>query len=274
MPLGLSLARVKVITSKDNASIKELRALATDARELRVRQRTLLDGPHLIESYRQFGGVPELMVLSDTGSRNQEAANLIAAYPDVDVLQVPDTLFREVSGVATPVGILAVIRIPDATADPIDGSCVMLDAVQDAGNIGAILRTAAAAGVRDILLGRGCASAWLPKVLRAAQGAHFGMRIREQTDLVGVLREFPGTSVATVAREGASLFELALVGNIAWIFGNEGSGVADDLVSLAGLRATIPIAADTESLNVAAAAAICLFEQVRQQRLVGERQHA
>lgn len=268
------MARVRVIKSKDNASIKELRALATDARELRARQRTLLDGPHLIEAYRGHGGVPELLVQSDAGSRNGEAINLIAAYPEVDVLQVPDTLFREVSGVATPVGILAVIRIPESTAEPIHGSCVMLDAVQDGGNIGTILRTAAAAGIRDILLGRGCASAWLPKVLRAAQGAHFGMRIREQADLGCELREFAGTCVATVARDGAPLFDLELVGNIAWVFGNEGSGVADDLVALAGQRITIPIAAATESLNVAAAAAICLFEQVRQQRLAGERQNA
>jgi TrmH family RNA methyltransferase len=272
--VGLSLARVRKITSRDNASIKELRTLATDARELRARQRTLLDGPHLIEAFRHHGGIPELLVLSDTGSRNGEAINLIAAYPEVDVLHVPDSLFREISGVATPVGILAVIRIPEASDAPIEGSCVMLDSVQDGGNIGTILRTAAAAGIRDILLGPGCASAWHPKVLRAAQGAHFGLRIREQVNLGDLLRENPGTSVATVAREGTPLFDLALVGNTAWIFGNEGSGVADDLLALAGQRTTIPIAADTESLNVAAAAAICLFEQVRQQRLARERQNA
>jgi TrmH family RNA methyltransferase len=268
------LARIRVITSKDNPAIKDLRALATDARELRARQRTLLDGPHLIEAYRHHRGVPELLVLSESGSCNGEATTLIAAYPEVDVLQLPDGLFREISGVATPVGILAVIRIPETGDEPIDGSCVMLDAVQDGGNIGTILRTAAAAGIRDVLLGRGCAGAWLPKVLRAAQGAHFGLRIREQVDLRRLLREYAGTSVATVAREGAPLFELSLAGNIAWIFGNEGAGVADDLVAIAGRRATIPIVADTESLNVAAAAAICLFEQVRQQRLAGERQNA
>lgn len=268
------MARVKVITSKDNPSIKELRALATDARELRARQRTLLDGPHLIEAYWHHCGVPELLVLSDSGSGNGEAKALIATYPDVDILQVPDGLFREISGVATPVGILAVIRIPEVGDAPIEGSCVMLDAVQDGGNIGTILRTAAAAGVRDVLLGRGCAAAWLPKVLRAAQGAHFGLRIREQIDLGRFLREFPGTSVATVASDGTPLFDLSLKGNIAWIFGNEGAGVSAELISVAEQRTTIPIAADTESLNVAAAAAICLFEQVRQQRLAGGRQNA
>jgi TrmH family RNA methyltransferase len=267
------LARVRVITSKDNPAIKELRALATDARELRARQRTLLDGPHLIEAYRHHHGTPELLVLSDAGSRNSEALKLVAAYPDVEVVQVPDNLFREISGVATPVGILAEIRIPETGDAPIAGSCVMLDAVQDGGNIGAILRTAAAAGIGEVLLGRGCAGAWLPKVLRAAQGAHFGLRIREQMDLSSLLPGYPGTSVATVAREGTPLFDLALTGNIAWIFGNEGAGIADDLVALAGQRTTIPIAADTESLNVAAAAAICMFEQVRQRQSVREKKN-
>jgi TrmH family RNA methyltransferase len=271
---GLSLARVREITSKDNPAIKELRALATDARGLRARQRTLLDGPHLIEAYRHHRGIPEMLVLSESGRNNAEATRLIAAYPEVDVLHLPDSLFREISGVATPVGILAVIGIPEAGDAPIDGSCVMLDAVQDGGNIGAILRTAAAAGVRDVLLGRGCAGAWLPKVLRAAQGAHFGLRIREQVDIAGLLRQYTGISVATVARDGTPLFELSLAGNIAWLFGNEGAGVAADLIALAGQRATIPIAADTESLNVAAAAAICLFEQVRQRRLAGETRNA
>jgi TrmH family RNA methyltransferase len=265
------LARIRVITSKDNPSIKALRALASDARELRARQRTLLDGTHLIEAYRHHQGVPELLVLSDSGSRNEEAKALVSAYPEVDVLQVPDGVFREISGVATPVGILAEIRIPDATDTPVKGSCVMLDAVQDAGNIGTILRTAAAAGIREVILGRGCAGAWLPKVLRAAQGAHFGLCIREQIDLGSLVSQYRGTSVATVAREGTPLFDLSLTEDVAWIFGNEGAGVSDELVSLAERRTTIPIAADTESLNVAAAAAICLFEQVRQLRVAGNK---
>lgn len=256
---------MKVITSKDNPAIKALRALAIDARKLRARQRTLLDGPHIIESYRNSGGVPELLVISDTGSCNREAIGLVAANPEVDVLQVPDSLFREISGVATPVGILAVIRIPETTAEPIIGSCVMLDTVQDAGNIGAILRSAAAAGIREVILGLGCAGAWTPRVLRAAQGAHFSLRIREQVDLKNLVRYYPGTVIATVAREGVSIFEVDLSGSVAWLFGNEGAGISPELVALARVRATIPLAADTESLNVAAAVAICLFEQVRQQ---------
>jgi TrmH family RNA methyltransferase len=258
------LARAKTVTSRDNPVVKGLRALATDAREVRAQKRTLLDGPHLIETFRRQGGVPELLVVSETRAGNAEIAGLIQAYSDVEVVQLPDGLFRDLSGVATPVGILAVIRIPDVAAGPVDGSCVMLDAVQDAGNVGAILRTAAAAGVREILLGQGCAGAWTPRVLRAAQGAHFGLRIREQVELESALRDYRGTSVATVAREGTPLFDLPLAGDVAWLFGNEGAGLSGRLLGLAARHATIPIAADTESLNVAAAAAICLFEGVRQ----------
>ncbi len=252
--------------------VKGLRALAADVREIRTRKRTLLDGPHLIEAYRRHGCVPELLVLSESGVANAEASVLVSAFSAVEMLQLPDGLFREISGVATPVGILAVIPIPDAPVNLLQGSCVLLDAVQDAGNVGAILRTAAAAGVHEVVLGRGCAGVWTPKVLRAAQGAHFGLRIREQADLATLLREYPGTSMATVARDGTPLFELDLRGDIAWVLGNEGAGIADDLVSLTTQRATIPVAAATESLNVAAAAAICLFEGVRQRQFRGGRQ--
>lgn len=241
-----------------------MRVLAADAREIRRQGRTLLDGPHLIEAYRRHGGIPEMLVLGDSGTDNAEVKRLLDGMAGVETLRLPDGIFREISGVATPVGILALIAIPEMPDEVPPRSCVMLDAVQDAGNVGAILRTAAAAGVANVLLGSGCAGAWTPRVLRAAQGAHFALRIREQVDLVDAVRRYEGKSVATVASGGKSLFDLDLTGNIAWIFGNEGAGVNAKIMDAAALRATIPIASSTESLNVAAAAAICLFEGLRQ----------
>jgi RNA methyltransferase, TrmH family len=258
------LARTRAVTSRDNPVVKRLRALATDAREIRSQGRTLLDGPHLIEAYLRHGGIPELLVVSESGSRNAEIAGLIEHFASVELLELPDSLFRDVSGIVTPTGIMAEIRVPDSPTHSIHGSCVLLDAVQDAGNVGAILRTAAAADIREIVLGRGCAGAWTLRVLRAAQGAHFGLRIREQADIAKVLAEYAGISVATVAQGGTSLYELDLRGDVAWLFGNEGAGLDDELAARASQRATIPIASDTESLNVAAAAAICFFEGVRQ----------
>jgi RNA methyltransferase, TrmH family len=266
----MQLAQARTVTSKDNSLVKGLRALASDAREIRARGRTLLDGPHLIEAYRRHGGVPELLVISQSGAMNVEVAGLLNAYPSVELLQLSDALFRGIAGVVSPVGILAEIRIPDPSESHLQGRCVLLDAVQDAGNVGAILRTAAAAGVGEVVLGRGCAGAWTPRVLRAAQGAHFCLNIREQADLIQVLESYPGTSIATVARNGASLYDLDLRGELAWIFGNEGAGVADELIQRVVCRATIPIEVNTESLNVGAAAAICLFESMRQRRAGGE----
>jgi RNA methyltransferase, TrmH family len=267
------LAAIKIITSRDNPAIKALRALATDPRETRRQRRTLIDGPHLVACYRRRLGAPEMLVVSDSASDNTEIGGLLADMPQVETLRLADGLFRDISGVATPVGVLAVIAIPEEPTGPILGSCVILDAVQDAGNVGAILRTAAAAGICDIVLGPGCAGVWSPRVLRAAQGAHFGLRLREQVDIARTLREYAGMSIATVAREGRSLFGLDVGGDVAWVFGNEGAGVSTEVAVLANHRATIPLATEVESLNVAAAAAICLFEGVRQRFCRGKDQN-
>lgn len=255
----------RTITSRDNPTVKALRALAADARELRRQGRTLIDGPHLVGAYLEQVGLPEMLVVSESAGESGEIARLLAAAEAVVRLAVPDALFRELSGVAAPVGILAVIAIPPAPVGSVRGPCVMLDAIQDAGNVGTVLRTAAAAGYREIALGGGCAGAWTPRVLRAAQGAHFGLRIHEQADLAALAQSYGGASVATVASGGTPLYELDLSGELAWIFGNEGAGIAPALAVLAGRRATIPLAQGNESLNVGAAAAICLFEGRRQQ---------
>ncbi|MBK6553410.1 MAG: RNA methyltransferase [Rhodocyclaceae bacterium] len=257
----------RVITSRDNAVIKALRALVGDPREIRRQGRTVIDGPHLLESYRRRMGAPAMIVVGASAVARPEVSALLAACPEVAPLTVADGVFRELSGVATPVGILGVIDIPREPTGAVVGTCVMLDAVQDAGNVGAILRTAAAAGVADVLLGPGCAGVWTPRVLRAAQGAHFSLRLREGVELPTAVGAYPGASLAAMAGEGESIFDLNLSGDIAWIFGNEGSGIARPLADMATGRVTIPLARSTESLNVAAAAAVCLFEARRQQHL-------
>ena len=257
----------RVITSRDNAAIKALRALGKDPREIKRQGRTLIDGPHLLECYRRRIGSPAIIVVSESGSEKPEIVRLLNDCPGTEVATVADGLFRELSGVATPVGVLGVIDVPPTPDDDIPGCCVILDAVQDAGNVGAILRTAAAAGFGNIVLGPGCAGAWTPRVLRAAQGAHFSLRLHEGCMLESVIQRLRGESLAAMAGQGEPLFDLDLSGDIAWIFGNEGSGIAKELAGLATRRVTIPLASTTESLNVAAAAAVCLFETRRQQEL-------
>lgn len=253
----------RYISSRDNQRFKELRALMDDPRS---HGRTVVDGIHLVATcFARSVGITQLLA-SESGQRNPEIAALLQRASGLDCMILRDSLFREISGVGTPTGIAAVIDIPPVPESDISGDAVLLDAVQDAGNVGTILRTAAAAGVRDVLLGPGCAGAWTPRVLRAGQGAHFLLAIREQVDLVAALASCSGTSIAAVARDGASLYELDLTGPIVWLVGNEGAGVSAELVSAARLRATIPLADGSESLNVAAATAVCLFEASRQRQ--------
>jgi RNA methyltransferase, TrmH family len=263
----ITLAGTKTITSRDNPTLKSLRALATDGREIRRQGRTLIDGPHLVAAYLQRRGSPDLLVVSESGQAKREVRDLLTKCGAAETLSVPDALFRELSGVTSPVGLLAVISIPETQDDAQQGSSVVLDGIQDAGNVGAILRSAAAAGMVEVVLGPGCAGAWTPRVLRAAQGAHFALRIRELSDPGRYVQTFAGTSIAAVARGGMSLYEIDLSTDVVWILGNEGSGVSESLLALSRRRATIPLAPGSESLNVAAAAAICMFEGVRQ-RLV------
>jgi TrmH family RNA methyltransferase len=137
---------------------------------------------------------------------------------------------------------------------------VFLDAIQDAGNVGAILRSAAAFGIRQVVLGQGCADAWSPKVLRAAMGAHFAMAIQDSADLGAAIDKFGGKLICTVPRGGTPLAGADLSGRAGWLFGAEGQGVSAALAARAALKVTIPMAAGAESLNVAAAAAICFYE--------------
>ena len=249
------------ISSRENPQFKALRALAADPRG---HGRAIVDGIHLVATCFARGiGVRQLLV-SDSGQKNVEIAALLQGAAGIDRLGLRDSLLRELSGVSTPTGIAAVIDIPPAPAAWPMGDVVLLDAVQDAGNVGAILRTAAAAGVRDVLLGPGCAGAWTSRVLRGGQGAHFSLAIRERVDLAGAMAACPATSLATVAHAGRNLYELDLGGPVLWLIGNEGAGLSAELVAAAQLHATIPLAAGTESLNVAAAVAVCLFEANRQ----------
>lgn len=257
---GLTLIR-----SRENARFKSLRHLATSTRERRKTGLALLDGMHLIAAYRASGGVPEQLILSERGTADAEAAALAAGACAQGVLVLADALFNDIAPVTTPTGIVALIRTPEVGPLPerIE-RCVMLENVQDAGNLGSILRSTAAAGISTVLLSRGCAYAWSPKVLRAAMGAHFSLELFDNVALSAALSRLSGRLICAGSPAEKSLYQADLRGPLAWVFGNEGSGVSAELGAAAAEQLRIPMPGGTESLNVAAAAAICLFEQVRQ----------
>ena len=268
---------MKVISSRDNPLVRRLHALANSARERRKLGETLLDGAHLLDAALQQRWPLKAIVVSDSGRAQVEIEGLLGRCArDLPRYQLPDVLFAHISPVDSPSGVVAIIDLPPEPdpASLVDDaalsahSLVVLDGVQDPGNLGTILRTAAAAGVRDVLLTPGCAGAWSPRALRAGMGAHFGLRIRERVDAVDVLGAFRGAILATALGEGARcLYELDLDAPVAWLFGAEGQGVSPALLACASQRVIIPMAGAIESLNVAAAVAVCLFEQARQRRL-------
>lgn len=256
---------MKKITSRDNATFKQLRLLAESSRERRKQGKTVLDGMHLVSAWFDRYGPPDLLAVSESGAQQAEISEFLSRRRQADPYVLRDALFKEVSPVSTPTGILALISIPHQPAPAATaGSCVLLEAIQDAGNLGAILRSSAAAGIADIFLGPGCAQAWSPRVLRAAMGAHFLIRIHEHAALDRILDNHDGISVSTRLDAGATLFELDLTGPVAWVFGNEGGGLTADMAGQAAYTVKIPMPGQAESLNVAVAASICLFEEVRQ----------
>jgi TrmH family RNA methyltransferase len=143
----------------------------------------------------------------------------------------------------------------------------MLEDIQDPGNLGSILRSAAAAGMRDVYLSRGCVQAWSPRVLRAGMGAHFALNLYEGVDLLGIVRGYTGKVLAAAGDGATPYYSADLKGQVALLFGNEGAGLTSELRDAAHASISIPMPGNAESLNVAAAAAVCLFERVRQMAL-------
>lgn len=254
---------MKFISSRENPFFKNLRKLSGSARHRREAGKTLLDGGHLFQAYRQAGGVPDALVLSQSGVERDEARAAAEGWGG-ETIVLPDGMFAELSPVKTPTGLLALINAPFAVAEKAPEFGVLLEDIQDPGNLGTILRSAAAAGCGNAFLSPACADAWSPKVLRAGMGAHFVLRIHEGADLAAVAGEFPGMVLAASLDADHPLYELDLTGSVALIVGNEGAGISSELMAAASHRVKIPMPGAVESLNAAAAAAVCLFERVRQ----------
>ena len=258
---------MKHISSADNPQFKALLKLVQSARERRLAGYSLLDGAHLLDAYQRQVGVPEQLVLSPAGLENAEIQALIERAPHTPQVLLSNGLFKQLSSVATPTGVITVVKTPRREGPPAKlDTCVMLEDIQDPGNLGSILRSAAGAGIRHICLSKTSVHSWSPRVLRAGMGAHFMLDIHEQCDLVAIAQGFSGRVIATVKDSAASIYEMDLTGNIALIFGNEGQGITPELQAQAHDRASIPMPGAMESLNVGVAAGICLFE-ARRRRL-------
>lgn len=258
---------MSLITSRQNPLIKHIVKLLESPRERRKQRQFVVEGIHLAQLAKDSGWPVTQLVLAESAPLHHEIAALLRSWSGASVVSVSDSLFLQLFDIQPNVGIVVLLSQPqEVGAADVGEFSVLLDDVQDPGNVGTIMRTAVAAGVSNIYLSHGCADVWSPKVLRAAMGAHFQVRVRSDVDLLQVLERHAGKIVVTdlVARQ--SLYDVDLRGPVCMIFGNEGAGVSEPLKAVAGEKVLIPMPGKIESLNVAAAAAICLFERVRQLR--------
>ena len=264
-----------IITSREHPVIKQLVKLEKPSNFRKKINLTLLDGPHLVQTYVAVVGAPTNLIVNQSRIDHDEIKQLlelIARQKKTKIYHVSDALFRHVSPVKTPTGILATIPIPTTTTTPINQNnafYVLLESIQDPGNLGSILRSAAAANVSDVFLSSDCADTWSPKTLRAAMGAHFYLTIHEHCNLQAVIQRFNGKVkfIATALRAEKNLYRTSLTGPLAFVIGNEGRGVSEVISQAATEIISISMPGKTESLNAAAAAAICFFEKVRQESL-------
>jgi RNA methyltransferase, TrmH family len=254
---------MNVLRSRANPRVRRWQRLVRDSKARRAQARALIEGPRLVGACLAAGGAIEELLVSQSGMAKREISSLVDRA-GVELVVLSDAVFRAIVDVETPQGIAAEVVIP-AVAPALAESqgCVMLDRIQDAGNVGAILRSAAAFGVQDVLLTSGCADPWSPKVLRAAMGGHFSLRIGGSRNPVSDVERFAGNVACAVPHGGVPIANADLKGPVLWIFGSEAAGVRGDLVSRADLRVTIPMRGPVESLNVGAAAAICFYEASR-----------
>lgn len=246
------------IQSRDNAWVKDLRRLAQDTTAYRKQDCLWLEGDHLCRAALARGHAPLCAVFSES-FWPLAPKTWAEAAPKVIVLS--DAVFASISGLESPAQMGYVMPLPGQAAPQSGLAAVVLDRVQDAGNVGSILRSAAAFGFGQVLALKGTAALWAPKVLRAGMGAHFGLHLVEGL-AVEDLQALDLPWLVTSSHQGGLLHQARLPWPCGWVMGHEGQGVSPALEALASQHIRIAQPGGEESLNVAAAAAICLHASV------------
>jgi len=243
------------VTSRDNALVKDLRRLSQDSTAYRKQGRVWLEGDHLCRAALLRGLTPAIAVFSESFWPLAPAEWARAA---IKTIVISDDLLPEISGLESPARMGFVIDLPAPAALSPAAPSLILDRVQDAGNVGSMLRSASAFGFSQVIALRGTAALWSSKVLRAGMGAHFGLQLLEGVE-PQALDGLTVPIIVTSSHDGAFLHQQTLPMPCAWAMGHEGQGVSDDLMARASLKVRIDQPGGEESLNVAAAAAICLY---------------
>lgn len=257
----MTSSNITAITSRDNSLLVKVRKLAQDPTAYRKLGEFWLEGDNLCSACTARGVVPAHCVVTEEAWTQPGWRALAERAAKVAV--VPASLFKSISGLESPAQIGFLVAHAEQPAVQAGMRTVVLDRLQDAGNVGTILRSASAMGVQQIVALKGTAALWSPKVLRAAMGAHFGLHLVESAD-ASVLSELAVPLLATSSHTNDTVMSVKLPDPCAWIMGHEGQGVDAAILERCDRLLTIPQPGGEESLNVAAAASICLYESMRQ----------
>ena len=251
---------VKSISSRDNPLLVRLRKLGRDPVAYRKQGELWIEGDHLCRAFLQRGGVPLQALISEEGWASP-LRDLAMAAPAVSVLSA--ALMAGISTLESPATIGFVVPWNGGVDMLPDAPTVVLDRLQDAGNVGTVLRSACAFGFTQVIALKGTAGLWSPKVLRAGMGAHFGLSLIEAVE-AAALGALTVPLLATSSHVSQTIDQVTLPWPCAWVLGHEGEGVSAALQARCCLSLRIPQPGGEESLNVGAAAAVCLYESARQ----------
>lgn len=256
----------ELITSDKNQTVKLAKALLTQARQRKKWGQTILEGVHLIDAALRCDYPIVQILLAESAHSHDEVKQLLTGLPSyTPILTLSNTLYANIRSLGTGIDIMAIIVIPTPLLPIFHDDCLILNDVQDSGNVGTLLRTAAAIGINNILCTTGTAQAWSPKTLRAGMGAQFALNIYEGLSNTEILEHVKVPLFATSSHTDKVIYEHNLEAPLAWIMGHEGQGVCAELMQCA-TPIGLPQPNGQESLNVAIAGALCLYETLRQRQ--------
>lgn len=252
------------ITSDKNQTLKLAKALLSQARQRKKLAQTVLEGIHLIDAALRSDYPLSQILIADSAYTHPEVQQILRQLPNhTHIVTLSETLYHNIRSLGTGIDIMAIIDVPLPTLPLITDDCLILNDVQDNGNVGTLLRTAAAIGIKNVLCTQSTAQSWSPKTLRAGMGAQFALTIYEGLSVIDILDKVQVSLLATSSHTDTLIYEHDLCAPVAWIMGHEGQGVCDELMQRATPIA-LPQPNGQESLNVAIAGALCLYETLRQ----------
>lgn len=254
------------IESKDNNFLKSVKKLKE--KKFRIKEeKFLLEGLRLVEEAIKSKVIVDNIIIDEKVKDKILEEHYIKNYDEKKIVIMNSNLFAQITQTETPQGIIAVVKNSKEKSDMDGNFYVICDKVQDPGNLGTIIRTSHAAGVDGIILTKGSADIYNDKTLRSTMGSIFYVPVfydDEDFTLIKSLQDKGFNLVVTSLKESRDFFDEDLRGKTMVTVGNEGNGVCDELISLANKKVKIPMPGGAESLNVAIATSVILFEKVRQ----------